>query len=96
MPFKEHSRKVWEDKRLAGFCERKGGIKGIVSHRLVRLEFVAESGKIERRDWRRCRKEEVRERETETETNHTEPPEAVEPAFNLGSVSSDFHLQDRK
>lgn len=78
------------------FLSRKGGIKGIVSHRLVRLEFVAESRKIEIRDWRRCKKEEVRERDTETETNHTEPPAAVEPAFNLQSVSSDFHLQDRK
>ena len=73
MPFKEHSRRVWEDKRLAGFCERKGGIKGIVSHRLVRLEFVAESGKIERRDWRRCRKEEVGERDRDRDQSHRAP-----------------------
>lgn len=43
MPFKEHSQKGLGGQGLAGFFEQKGGIKGIVSHRLVRLEFVAES-----------------------------------------------------
>lgn len=65
---------VWEDKSLDSVFERKGEIKGIVSHRLVRLEFVAESRYIERRDWRRCRRDEVRERDTQRQRPITQSP----------------------
>ena len=77
----------WAERWNQGNCFPQAGEAGVCGwiaiHREERLEKMQEG-------WSK------RERHAETETNHTESPAAVEETFNLGSVDSHFHLQDRK